>query len=202
MAGATVVHPRGVNFPCNASATAARLPRFSADRRGSRSQRGCRSAPHPEPKRPGRWGVWIVLGIALLFGIVIGGAYWFSQRGQISGAVAASPTAKSAPTVAVPAAVPSAPQLAVGLPPLSGPTTTGSSPAPPPSQPPQLAVGLRPIMDQPPSDAPAPEPAAEAPPAAEPLPSPAPPPKPHRKASAHQSSPGENPSSSSGVIKF
>jgi hypothetical protein len=163
-----------------------------------------RAAPRVEPERPTRW-VWIILGVALLFGFVFGGGYWLSQRGQIPvAAVVAPPTTASAklvPTAAAPPATLSAPQLAVGLPGLSRQTTTGTaapqSPAPPPSQPAQLAVGLRPITGQSPSSAPAP--VAEAPPPAEPLP---PPPKPHRKASAHQTSPGANPDQSSNFVRF
>jgi hypothetical protein len=162
-------------------------------------------AQRVEPERPSRF-VWIILGVALLFGFVMGGGYWLSQRGQPPvGTVEGSPAAarvKPAPVAEVPPAIPPAPQLAVGLPALSRPTTTESvaarSPVPVPSQPPQLAVGLRPIAGQTPPDALVPEPAAEA----KPLPSPGAPPKPHRNATPHPSLPTANPSRSSDVVKF
>jgi hypothetical protein len=166
------------------------------------------TAPRVEPERPTRW-VWIVLGVALLFGFVLGGGYWLSQRGQtpVAAVVATPPGAPAKPAQAAePPAAPAMPQLAVGLPWLSGQATTGAvvaqSPVPGPSQPPQLVVGLLPIAGQTPPDAPATEPAAEAPPPAEPLPSPAPPPKPHRKAATPQASPAANPNQSSGFVKF
>jgi hypothetical protein len=147
-----------------------------------------------EPERTMRWGS-IVVGVALLLGFVMGGCYWFSQRGQAPVATAA--------TVLV--AAPAVPQLAVGLRAPSGQATTGAvaaqSPVPGSSQPQQLAVGLRPITGHPPPEGPAPQPVAAASPRAEPLRSPAPP-KPHQKAAAHQSSSIAKPSHSSGVIKF
>jgi hypothetical protein len=159
------------------------------------------TVPRVEPERPTRW-VWIVLGVALLFGFVIGGGYWLSQRG-------ASPPGspiKPARMAAVPPSDPPVSRLVVGLPALSGPTTSGSVVAQPqvpaPRPPPRLAVGLPPITGQSPSDAPAPEPVVEAPPPAEPLPSPAPIRQPHRKASAHQTSPVAGPGQSAGVVKF
>ena len=165
-------------------------------------------SPPAEPERSGRW-FWIVLGVVLVFGSVIGGSYWLSQRGQAPVAtVRASPpptAVKPAPAPVVLPPAPPEPQLAVGLPPLS--TTTGSvaaqPPAPGPSQSPQLAVGLRPINGEPPPDALAPEPAAEAPPASEPLPSPVPSANPpHRKAATHPPSPVANPDQPSGFVKF
>jgi hypothetical protein len=161
--------------------------------------------PRAEPQRQSRI-VWIVLGVALLFGFVLGGSYWLSQRGKtrVAVVVAGSPSAPAAPAqAAMEPPAPPAPQLAVGLPWLSGQATTGSvaaqSPVPAASQPPQLAVGLRPITGQTPPDAPAPVPAAETPPPAEP---PAQPPRPHRKAATPPSSPVANPDQPSGFIKF
>jgi hypothetical protein len=158
-------------------------------------------APPPKPEKATKWA-WIVLGVALLFGSVIGGGYWVRQRGQIPvPRVAASSPAASHVSTETPTAPPM-PQLVVGLPGLSSPTTGAvatQSPGTPPSQSPQLAVGLRPIADQPPTDTPAPAPVAEAPPPDEPLPSPSPPPKPHRKANPQLDA---NPSQSSGFVKF
>jgi hypothetical protein len=37
-----------------------------------------RGQPRAEPEQPISF-VWIVLGVALLFGFVIGGGYWLSQ---------------------------------------------------------------------------------------------------------------------------
>jgi hypothetical protein len=164
---------------------------------------------HTERERPTRF-VRIVLSVALLFGFVLGGGYWLSQRGKIpvAAVVASPPTApaKPVPAAAVAPAVPPAPQLAVGLPWLSGQTTTGSvasqAPVAASSQPPQLVVGIRPIAGQTPPDAPAQVPAAEAPSPAEPLPIPATPPGPHQKAANPQTSPVATPSQSSGVVKF
>jgi hypothetical protein len=168
-----------------------------------------RTAPRVELERPTSF-VWVFVGVALFFGSVIAGGYWLIQRWQPPAeTVEASPPAGPAKPVsaaALPRAAAPAPPLSVGLPALSGQTTTGSaaaqSPVPAPGQPPPLAVALRPIIGQPPAEAPAPQPAAEAPPPAEPLPSPAPSPKPHRKAAAHRSSPVVNPSQSSGFVKF
>jgi hypothetical protein len=156
--------------------------------------------PRTEPTRPTRY-VWIVVGMAVVLGLVLGGGYWLShQRQAPSARVVASPTAVTVELTETPAAAPM-PQFAVGLPALSGRATTepaaAQTPVPAPSQPPQLAVGLRPIAGQPPSDAPTPEPAAEAPPPAEPLPSAVPPAKPHRKAANPQSPTVANPSQSS-----
>jgi hypothetical protein len=161
------------------------------------------AAPRAEPERPTK-GLWIVVGVALVLGLLMGCGYWLSQRGRTSAAriVASAPLASVEPTETP--AIPPVPQLVVGLPALSG-QTTGSvatqSPVPPPSQPPQLTVGLRPIIGQPSSEAPAPVPVTEAPPPAEPLPSAVPPPKPHRKTNP-QPSPDANPSRSSGFVKF
>jgi hypothetical protein len=165
-------------------------------------------APRSGPKRPSIKFVCLVLGGALLLASAVGAAYW-SQRRQIPAtAIVASPLvspAQPAPTAAVAPAVPPGPQLAVGIPWLSGHTTSGSvaaqTPVPAPSQPPRLAVGLRPIAGQTPPDAPAPEPTETAPPAAEPLPSPAEL-KPHRKAANPQASPVANPNQSPGVVKY
>ena len=161
--------------------------------------------PRTEPTRPTRY-VWIVVGMAVVLGLVLGGGYWLShQRQAPSARVVASPTAVTVELTETPAAAPM-PQFAVGLPALSGPTTSGSVVAQPqvpaPRPPPRLAVGLPPITGQSPSDAPAPEPVVEAPPPAEPLPSPAPIRQPHRKASAHQTSPVAGPGQSAGVVKF
>jgi len=167
------------------------------------------TAPRSEPERRSIKFVCLVLGGALLFASAVGAAYW-SQRPQVPAAtVVASPLippAQPAPMAAVAPAVPPVPQLAVGLPWLSGPPTAGSvaaqSPVSAPNQPSQLVVGLRPIARQPPPDVPAPMPAAEAPPPAEPLSSPAAPPKPHRKAATPQASPVANPNQSSGLVKY
>jgi hypothetical protein len=168
-----------------------------------------RTAPLREPERPSRW-VWIVLGVALLFWSIMGGGYWLIERGQTpvgtdEGPPPATP-AKPTPAVAAPPVALPAPQLAVGIPWLSGQTTTGSvaaqTPVPAPSQPPQLVVGLQPITGQTPADALATTPAAQTPPPAEPLSPPAPPPKPQRKAATPQASPVANPNQSSGFIKY
>jgi hypothetical protein len=166
------------------------------------------TAPRSVPKRPSIKFVCLVLGGALLFASAVGAAYW-SQRRQVPAATVASPLvppAQPTPTAAVAPAVPLVPQLAVGIPWLSGHTTSGSvaaqTPAPTPSQPPRLVVGLRAIAGQTPPDAPVPEPAAATPPLAEPVPSPAPPPKPHRKAANPQASPAANPNQPPGVIKY
>jgi hypothetical protein len=151
-----------------------------------------------EPKRPTRH-VWIAVGGVITLGLLLVGGYWLNQRRQAPVArVAASPPTASVDLMETPD-VPPVPQLAVGLPWLSGQTTTGpvaaQSPVPAPDQPSQLLVGLRPIAGQTPPDPPALMPAEEAPPPAEPLPSPAPPPR-------QRSSPIANPSQSSGAVKF
>src|SRR5258708_19740575 len=69
-----------------------------------------------EPERPTRF-VWIVLGVALLFGFVLGGGYWLSEREQtLVAAVATRPPgapAKPAQAAVQPPAAPPMPQLAL-----------------------------------------------------------------------------------------
>jgi hypothetical protein len=166
------------------------------------------TAPRSEPERRSIKFVCLMAGGSLLFATAVGAAYWTQRRQIPAAAVVVSaliPPAQPAPMAAVPPAVPPAPQLAVGLPWLSGPTTGSvavQSPVPAPTQPSQLVVGLQPIAGEIPPDAPAPVPEMEAPPPDEPLPTPDPQPKPHRRAANPPASPVANPNQSSGVVKY
>jgi hypothetical protein len=167
-----------------------------------------------EPERPTRW-VLILIGIAVLFGSVVAGGYSLLKRGQTPVAAQAiparNPTAKPAPVAADGPAIPPAPQLVVGLRPLTNQrppdqpamAPAAQSPAPAADQPSKLASGLPPITAQVPLNVLAPA-AVGAPPSAEPRP-PAPllPLRPTRKIAAPPSaSPGAPPSRSSGTVKF
>jgi len=169
-----------------------------------------RTAPISEPERPTRW-VWIVLGATVLFALAAGGGYWLIKQEQVPVTaqvyVPLIAAAEPVPTPTEGATTP-APQLAVGLPPLTGQRSPDDPAAPPeaprssvptPAQSPRLAVGLPPIIEQ----------VSPAIPAATAEPPPAQPPavtllqpKPSRKAAVHGSSPVPSPSQSPGSVKF
>jgi hypothetical protein len=170
-----------------------------------------RIAPMSEPERPTRW-VWIVLGVTVLFALTAGGGCWLIRSEQVPVIAQANAplnaAAKPVSTAAEGPAIPP-PQLAVGLPPLTGQRSSDDpaampgeprSSVPMPSQPPRLAVGLPPITEQVPPAVPAPT--AEPPPPAGLLPTTVPQPQPSRKAAVRGSPPTPSPSQSSGSVKF
>jgi LysM repeat protein len=93
--------------------------------------------PQPEASRSTRVA-WIAAGVMVLFGLVIGGNYWLSQRGRPLTAVSLAPLVKPVPAVAErpPRADPPS-QLITGLRPLSrqpAPDRTATTPQAEPSQ--------------------------------------------------------------------
>ncbi len=111
-----------------------------------------------EPEARARW-LLILFAVTALFGLIIGGGYWLSERDRTSVSVKAAkppgPLAEPAPATTAATGPPLAPQLPVS------PDQTATAPETPqpeaaPSQSPTLAVGLRPIADPPPPIPPTP----------------------------------------------
>jgi hypothetical protein len=156
---------------------------------------------------------WVIFGVVIFFALAVGGGYYWLDKPERAPVTAQPPPTRNSVSATIPARpdtppIGQAPQLAVGLRPLSPrppdpPTSAPDTPQPTPSEPsqqPQLAVGLRPIIEQAPNAAPTP--AAEAtPPAALPEAT-TPRPKPSRRAADHGSMPVTPPPPSAGPVKF
>jgi LysM repeat protein len=98
-----------------------------------------RIEPLPEPEAPRSTRVaWIAAGVMVLFGLVIGGNYWLSQRDRPHTEVSPAPLVKPVPAVAErsPGADPP-PQLITGLRPLSSQPTPDRTATTPPAEPSQ-----------------------------------------------------------------
>jgi LysM repeat protein len=115
-----------------------------------------------------RW-VWIVAGVAVLFGLIIGGDYLLSHRGgaPVTAAVAPPTDArKPAPTVTVPLPTPnSTPQLSVNQPSASSQSAPDQAAMAQPAQPSPVTSSGQPL--QPLSSEPAPVQEAQVPAAAQ-----------------------------------
>jgi hypothetical protein len=169
-----------------------------------------RTIPIIEPKRPFRWVRGSVLGVTVLFAVVAGGGYYGLRnlwQVPVASQVVPPLNAAAKPAGAEASAIHLAPQLAVGLRPLTSrqpgeSTTTPASeqaPSSVPGEPPKYAFGLRPVTDRVQREVP--QSAAEAATPAEPPPA-LPQPRPVRKAAPPPAAPGLPSTTPSSPIKF